>query len=59
MQSNLSTRVTLGTEFTGYYGEVAIVEVKIRANLSTAMKTCGRCREVAVMGRWPFVEVRL
>ena len=27
--------------------------------LSTGTKKCGRCREVAVMERWPLVEVQL
>ena len=27
--------------------------------LSAGTKKCGRCREVAVVERWPLVEVRL
>lgn len=39
----------MGTEVNGQYREVAIAEVKTRANLSTATKIFGHCREVAVM----------
>ena len=32
--------------------------MKIGANLSTVTRICGRCRQIAVVGRWPVLEVR-
>ena len=41
---------------------VAVVErfkQELMNGLSAGTKKCGRCREVAVVERWPLVEVRL
>ena len=41
---------------------VAVVErfkQELMYGLSAGTKKCGRCREVAVVERWPLVEVRL
>ena len=41
---------------------VAVVErfkQELIYGLSAETKKCGRCREVAVVERWPLVEVRL
>ena len=41
---------------------MAVVErfkQELMYGLSAGTKKCGRCREVAVVERWPLVEVRL
>ena len=41
---------------------VAVVErfkQELMYGLSAGTKKCGRCREVAVVERWPLVEVQL
>ena len=53
----------------GYFGSwgrtlvaVAVVErfkQEVMYGLPAGTKKCGRCREVAVVERWPLVEVRL
>ena len=51
----------------GYFGSwgrtlVAVVErfkQELMYGLSAGTKKCGRCREVAVVERWPLVEDRL
>ena len=54
----------LGTSFSGRCRcrEVAVVErfkQELMYGLSAGTKKNGRYREVAVVGRWPLVEVRL
>ena len=53
-----------GTHFSGHcrFREVAVVErfkQELMYGLSAGTKKSGRCREVAVVERWPLVEVRL
>ena len=64
LQLNLSTMATAGTEESGHYKEVTIVEIGL--NKSQCMDCPSRqklnngfCREVAIVVRWPSVEVRL
>ena len=41
---------------------VAVVErfkQELMYGLSAGTKKCGRCREVAIVERWPLLEVRL
>ena len=59
---NLSTMATVGTEESGHYKEVTIVEIGL--NKSQCMDcplrqklNSGFCREVAIVVRWPVVEV--
>ena len=54
----------LGTHFSGRCRcrEVAVVErfkQELMYGLSAGTKKCGCCREMAVVERWPLVEVRL
>lgn len=56
LQCYLSTTATRGTVYRLLLG------VETRANLSTGIaicNICGRCREMAAVGRWPLVEVPL
>ena len=62
LQLNLSTMATVGTEESGRYKEVTIVEIGL--NKSRCMDcpprqklNNGFCREVAIVARWPLVEV--
>ena len=57
LQLNLSTTATLGTEESGRCNHCKEVETIV--NVWTVCQKNGRSREVAVVERWPFVEVPL
>ena len=57
LQLNLSTMATLGTEESGRYNEVAVVERFKQRSMNGLFVR--RDKKVTVLERWPLVEVWL
>ena len=55
MQLKLSTKATLGTEKSGHYRQVAVIEAETSECTDRPPKKNGRCTEVAVRGGWSVV----